>query len=311
MSDFTSDFWSIYIGLITVVSIIACGVLLFTFSSASTGGAQGGTTGHTWDEDLEEGNNPLPRWWMWMFFITIVFGLVYLVLYPGLGSYKGTHGWSSKGQYEAEEQQASIEYGPIFEKFAKQDIRTVAADPEARAIGQRLFLTYCAQCHGSDAGGGIGFPSLRDNDWLNGGEPETIKASITDGRNGVMPALGAAIGGEEGAKDVANFVLSLSGRTHDAERAARGKAKFGTVCFACHGADGKGNKALGAPNLADNIWLYGGSEGAIVNTIIKGRGVAMAAGGVSVMPAHKSLLSESKIHLLAAYVYGLSAQPQK
>jgi cytochrome c oxidase cbb3-type subunit 3 len=312
MSDFTSDFWSVYIALITIVSIIACGVLLFSFSTASAGsGGEAQTTGHTWDEDLSEGNSPLPRWWMWLFFITIVFSLVYLVLYPGLGSYAGTFGWSSKGQYDAEQKQAVAQYGPIFEKYSKQDIQTVAADPEARAIGQRLFLANCAQCHGSDAGGGTGFPNLRDNDWLYGGEPETIKTTITNGRNGVMPSQSTFVGGEEGAKDVANYVISLSGRPHNAERAARGKLKFSTVCFACHGADAKGNKALGAPNLTDDIWLYGGSENAIVTTVMKGRGTNMVADGVSVMPAHKNLLSESKIHLLAAYVYGLSAQAQK
>ncbi len=173
MSDFTSDFWSVYIGLITVVSIIACGVLLFTFSSA-TAGAPGETTGHVWDEDLGERNSPLPRWWMWLFFGCIIFAFIYLALYPGLGSYAGAYGWSSHGQYDAEEQQAAATYGPIFEKYLKQDIQAVAADPEARAIGQRLFLTYCAQCHGSDAGGGRGFPNLRDGDWLYGGAPETI-----------------------------------------------------------------------------------------------------------------------------------------
>jgi cytochrome c oxidase cbb3-type subunit 3 len=309
MSDFTSEFWSVYIAVITVVSMLACGVLLFTFSSTSSDG--GDTTGHTWDEDLSERNSPLPRWWMWLFFLTIVFSFIYLILYPGLGSYAGTFGWSSKGQYDAEQQQAVAQYSPIFDKYSKQDIPTVAADPEARAIGQRLFLANCAQCHGSDAGGGTGFPNLRDNDWLYGGEPETIKATITNGRNGVMPSQATFVGGEDGAKDVANYVISLSGRPHDAERAARGKLKFSTVCFACHGADGKGNKALGAPNLSDDIWLYGGSENAIVTTVMKGRGTNMVADGVSVMPAHKNLLSESKIHLLAAYVYGLSAQPQK
>jgi cytochrome c oxidase cbb3-type subunit 3 len=302
MSDFTSEFWSLYIGAITVVSIIACGVLLFTFSS-SAGGTQGETTGHTWDEDLCERNNPLPRWWLWLFVITIVFGLIYLVLYPGLGSYKGSHGWSSKGQYEAEEAQAVALYGPIFDKYLQQDLKTVAADPEARAIGQRLFLNYCAQCHGSDAGGGRGFPNLRDGDWLYGGDPQVIQASIANGRNGMMPPLGAAVGGEEGVRDVAHYVLSLSKRTHDELRAARGKTKFETVCAACHTAAGTGNPALGAPNLTDSVWLWGGSESTIVETITKGRS--------NQMPAHKQFLDNGKIHLLAAYVYGLSAQPQK
>ena len=312
MSDFTSDAWGIYIALITLISIIACAVLLKALSTKRAApGQQVGTTGHTWDEDLTEWNNPLPRWWMWLFYITIVFSLAYLVLYPGLGRNAGYFGWSSTGQYQEEQAQAAATYGPVFDRFLKQDLKAVAADPEARQMGQRLFLTYCAQCHGSDAGGGKGFPNLRDNDWLYGGEPETIKQSITNGRNGVMPPQGVAVGGDEGAKDVAHYVLSLSGRTHDSLRAFRGKSKFMTICAACHGADGKGSKIVGAPNLTDSIWIYGGSENAIIETILKGRGTPMAVEGASVMPAHKNLLSEGKIHLLAAYVYGLSAQGQK
>jgi cytochrome c oxidase cbb3-type subunit 3 len=311
MSDFSSDFWAFYVAIITVISIVACGVFLYTCSTKRvTGGEQVGTTGHTWDEDLSEWNNPLPRWWMWMFYITIVFALCYLAFYPGLGSYTGAFGWSSKNQYDEEQKVAAAQLGPIYEKYLQQDLRVVATDPVAHAIGQRLFLANCAQCHGSDAGGGKGFPNLRDNDWLYGGEPETIKASITNGRNGVMPPMGAAVGGEEGVKDVANYVLSLSGRTHDELRAVRGKAKFTTICAACHGPDGKGNKMLGAPNLTDEIWIYGGSEVTIIETITNGRGTNMTAAGVSVMPAHKGVLEEAKIHLLAAYVYSLS-QPDK
>lgn len=311
MSDFTSGFWAWYVGAITVISVLACAVLLYASSAAQVvKDGQPDTTGHTWDEDLSEWNNPLPRWWMWMFYITIVFGLAYVVLYPGLGNYAGVLGWTSTGQFDDEQKQAAVQFGPMFDKYLQQDIVKVAADPEARAIGQRLFLNNCAQCHGSDAGGGKGFPNLRDNDWLYGGDPETIKASITNGRNGVMPPLGGAMGGDDGVKDVANYVLSLSGRTHDELRAARGKSKFGTICAACHGPDGKGNKALGAPNLTDDIWLYGGSETLIMETINKGRGANMVAAGVSVMPAHKDLLDDAKIHLLAAYVYSLS-QPEK
>lgn len=309
MSDFTSEVWGIYIALITLVSIIACAVLLKALSTKRVApGQQVGTTGHTWDEDLTEWNHPLPRWWMWLFYITIVFSLIYLVLYPGLGSYAGYFGWSSQGQYQQERSKAAMTYNPIFDRFLKQDIKAVAADAEARQMGQRLFLTYCAQCHGSDAGGARGFPNLRDGDWLYGGDPETIKTSIANGRNGVMPPLGAVVGGDEGARDVAHYVLSLSGRTHDSLRAFRGKSKFDTVCAACHGADGKGNPALGAPNLTDNVWLYGGSENTIVETIMKGRraDAAAAAAGASAMPAHKDFLDTGKIHLLAAYVWGLS-----
>ena len=311
MSDFTSDFWAWYVGAITVISVLACAVLLYASTTAQVvKDGQPDTTGHTWDEDLSEWNNPLPRWWMWMFYITIVFGLAYVVLYPGLGNYAGVLGWTSTGQFDDEQKQAAVQYGPMFDKYLQQDIVKVAADPEARAIGQRLFLNNCAQCHGSDAGGGKGFPNLRDNDWLYGGDPETIKASITNGRNGVMPPLGGAMGGDDGVKDVANYVLSLSGRRHDELRAARGKSKFSTICAACHGPDGKGNKALGSPNLTDDIWLYGGSESTIMETINKGRGANMVAAGVSTMPAHKDVLGEAKIHVLAAYVYSLS-QPDK
>jgi cytochrome c oxidase cbb3-type subunit 3 len=303
MSDFSSDFWAYYIAVITVVSIIACAVLLYTCSTKRVSASgQTDTTGHTWDEDLSEWNNPLPRWWMWLFYITIVFGLAYLVLYPGFGNYAGVLGWTSKGQYDDEQKQAAAQYGPLFDKYLQQDIATVAADPEARAIGQRLFLNYCAQCHGSDAGGGKGFPNLRDSDWLYGGEPETIKTTIANGRNGIMPPLGAALGSEDDVKNVAHYVMSLSGRTHDELRAAQGKSKFG-VCAACHMPNGKGNPALGAPNLTDSTWLYGGSEATIMETITRGRN--------NVMPAHKAFLDDGKIHVLAAYVYSLSHPDKK
>ena len=305
MSDFSSGFWDFYIGIITVVSIVACGVLLQTMSSRRVPGGTTQTTGHTWDEDLGEQNNPLPRWWIWLFYITIVFGVIYLVLYPGLGSYPGSTQWTSLAQYEAEVKEASAQYDPLYAKFAAQDLKQVAADPEARAIGQKLFLNHCAQCHGSDAAGNRGIPNLTDQDWLYGGDPETIKTSIMDGRNGVMPALGAALG-EEGTKDAAHYVLSLSGRTHDSIRAGRGKETFATLCAACHGPNGKGNQTLGAPNLTDNIWEYGGSETDIIETITKGRGTSTLVPGSSVMPAHKDFLGEAKVHILAAYVYSLS-----
>ncbi len=305
MSDFTSSFWEFYVGIITVASIVACAVLLQTMSSRRVAGSTTQTTGHTWDEDLGEYNNPLPRWWIWLFYITIVFGLAYLFLYPGLGSYAGSYKWTSTGEYEAEVKEANSQYGPLFEKYAAQDLKQLAADPQARAIGQKLFLNHCAQCHGSDAAGGKGFPNLTDDDWLYGGAPETIKTSIMNGRNGVMPPLGAVLG-DGGAKDTANYVLSLSGSPHDSIRAGRGKEKFSTICTACHGPEGKGNQTLGAPNLTDNIWLYGSSEANIVETITKGRGTNTMTPGASVMPAHKDFLGEAKVHILAAYVYSLS-----
>ena len=304
MSEFTSEFWHLYIALISLASILACGVFLKMQSVVRKPGKTD-TTGHVWDEDLSELDNPLPRWWAWLFYLTIVFSLVYLVLYPGLGSFKGTLGWTQIGQLEEENKVATAEFGPIYDKFAKLPIETVARSGEANAIGQKLFLNYCAQCHASDAGGSRGFPNLGDKDWLWGGSPEAIQASITEGRTGVMPAFGPALG-EQGAKDVAHYVLSFSGSANDSIRRARGEPLYKSTCAACHGIDGKGNPAMGAPNLTDATWLHGSGEQAILETINKGR--------QNQMPAHKDTLSPAKIHLLTAYIYSLSqggASPAK
>ena len=300
MSDFTSGFWSIYISIITIVSIIACGVLLQAMSTRKVSSSQAETTGHSWDEDLLELNNPLPRWWIWLFYITIVFGLVYLVLYPGLGTFRGSYEWTSKKQYDEEVAQAEAQSGPIFEKYAKTDLKQLAADPAALAIGQKLFLNNCAQCHSSDARGGKGYPNLADTDWIYGGEPQAIKESIANGRKGVMPPWGPLLG-DEGVKDMAHYVLSLNGRTFDSLRAARGKEKFMTTCAACHGPEGRGNPAIGAADLTKLNLLYGADEPALIETISKGR--------IDVMPAQKELLGEARVHILAAYVWSLSNAP--
>ena len=298
MSDFKSELWSVYIAVITIVSILACAVLLWRLSTKRlASGQKAGLMGHVWDENLAEYNNPLPRWWMWLFYITIVFGLVYLALYPGLGSFPGILKWSSHGQYENEQAAAKEKYEPIYAKYAAMPIPAVAADPQAREIGQRLFLNYCAQCHASDARGGKGFPNLTDKDWLWGGDPDTIVATITNGRSGMMPPWGSVVG-EEGAKDLANYVKSLSGGTNDELRAHHGKELFQTNCVVCHGPEGKGNPAMGAPNLTDDIWLYGGGQTTLIETITKGRN--------GVMPAWGEFLGPQKVHILAAYVYGLS-----
>jgi cytochrome c oxidase cbb3-type subunit 3 len=302
MSDFTSGFWPLYITVITLVSIIGTGIFLKMQTTRKLApGEKAELKEHAWDGDLQEWNNPLPTWWLWLFYGTIVFALVYLILWPGLGSFPGILKWTSKAEYQDEVKAAEAQFQPVYEKFLKQDIQAVAADPEARSIGKHLFLTYCSQCHGSDAMGAKGFPNLTDKDWLYGGDPETIKATLTNGRMGAMPALGAALG-EAGTREVANYVLSLSGRKHDPALAAAGKAKFEANCAACHGADGKGMQAMGAPNLTDNVWLYGGSEAAIVETITKGRN--------GVMPALDQTLGttsnkQAKLHLLTAYVWGL------
>ncbi len=300
MSDFVDGFWSLYVAGLTLVSVIGCAVFLTSQHKKRLPGQAVDTTGHQWDEDLAEYNNPLPKWWMWLFWITIVFALVYLALYPGMGSFKGILGWSSTGQYQAEQAAADTKFGPVFQKYASMEIEAIAKDPKARAMGERMFLTYCSQCHGSDARGAKGYPNLTDNDWLYGGEPQAILATIMEGRNGVMPPMGAAVGGPEGIKQVANYVLSLSGLAHDAKLAEAGKEKF-AACAACHGPEAKGNPALGAPNLTDKTWLYGSSIATISEGIEKGRN--------NRMPAHKEFLGPERSRILAAYVWSLSQGP--
>ncbi|AKU23292.1 cytochrome-c oxidase, cbb3-type subunit III [Massilia sp. MB5] len=306
MVEFTSDFWNFYIIVLTVLGVFGCGLLLYMQSThevkaTDNPNAPVGTTGHIWDEDLSELNTPMPRWWMWLFYITIFFSIGYLFLYPGLGTYAGKLGWESTGQYKEELGKAEKEYGPLFAKYQKQDLKAVAADPQARAIGERLFLTYCAQCHGSDARGNKGFPNLTDKDWLHGGEPETIKTTIMNGRTGMMPPMGAVLGSDKDVENVAHYVLSLSGSTSDPIKTSFGKEKFG-ACMACHSAGGVGNPALGAPNLSDKIWLYGGSVETVMETIRKGR--------TNTMPAFGEFLGEGKVHLLSAYVWSLSNNPE-
>lgn len=300
MSDFTGGFWSIYISVITIVSIIACGVLLQVLSTRKVSGSQVETTGHSWDEDLVEYNNPLPRWWIWLFYITIVFSLGYLVLYPGLGTFGGSYQWTSKKQYEEEVAKAEAQSAPMYEKYAKTELKQLAVDPAAMAVGQKLFLNNCAQCHSSDARGGKGYPNLSDMHWIWGGTPETIKESISNGRKAVMPPWGAVLG-DEGVKDMAHYVLSLNGRTFDSLRAARGKEKYAVTCVACHGPEGKGNPAIGAEDLTSVVLLHGADEPALIETISKGR--------IDTMPAQKELLGEAKVHILAAYVWSLSNSP--
>ncbi|MFN2309851.1 MAG: cytochrome-c oxidase, cbb3-type subunit III [Gammaproteobacteria bacterium] len=297
---FTSEFWTWWVILLTVGNILACWWLIAWASKKHAGDpASGAPTGHTWDENLVELNNPMPRWWLWLFHATLVFGLVYLVLYPGLGKFAGAWGWTQEQQYAQEMQQAADKFDPIFADYAQKDIAQLAQDPQALKVGQRLFLNYCATCHGSDAHGNPGFPNLADQDWLYGGDPEAIKASILDGRQGMMPAWQDALG-DAGVEEVTAHVLQLNGREADPAKAAAGQARFEMMCAACHGADGTGNTALGGPNLTNNVWLYGGSPGVIRQSIARGR--------TGVMPAHREFLGEHKVHLLTAYVYSLSTQ---
>jgi len=299
MSDFTSDFWSWWIITIVLGGIVFCiWLLLANKKSTLPAGGTAEATGHVWDEDLEELNNPLPRWWIIKFYITIVFGIAYLALYPGLGTFEGVLGWTEIGQYEAEISAADTRYGPLYDKYMNQAIPEVAADEDAMKMGERLYVNYCAVCHGSDARGASGFPNLRDGDWLYGGSPEQIKHSVLYGRQGAMPSWEAPLGGAEGVDQAATYVMKLAGRSVDESVAEQGKQKFETLCVACHMADGTGNVAMGAPNLTNNVWLYGGSPRAIKESIAKGRS--------GVMPAHSEFLGEAKVHILAAYVYSLS-----
>ena len=317
-SDFTSNFWNIYIAVILIVSFAGLVWLLVSQSKAAgkakrDANGQVETMGHEWD-GIEEFNNPLPRWWFYLFVITVLFGIAYFILYPGFASFKGIKGWTSHNQYDAEMKAAQAHYQPLYNKFAGMSIEQMAQDPEAKAVGQNLFNTYCIQCHGSDAKGTKGFPDLTDNDWLWGGDPESIQETIRNGRLGVMqPYGGLDPFPEETARDVAHYVFSLnedadfkSSRANP-ERVARGQDIFqNQICFTCHQADGKGLVTL-APNLTDNIWLWGSSEKDVVNTMIKGH--------TNQLPAWENFLvsknedgSEdlSKLRIMTAYVYGLS-----
>jgi cytochrome c oxidase cbb3-type subunit 3 len=297
MSDFTSNFWSVYVTALTLIGIIACGILLWMSGRKKVVATADNTTGHVWDEDLVELNNPLPRWWVWLFVMTIVFGLAYLAAYPGLGSFGGKLNWSQKAEYDAEMAKAKADLEPLYARFASMKPEDMAADPQAHAIGERLFMNNCAQCHGSDARGSKGFPNLTDGDWLYGGSPEQIRETMEKGRVGNMPPMAAAVGTPDDVRNLSHYVLSLSGSPHDSLRASLGKPKF-MACAACHGMDGKGNQALGAPNLTDDVWLHGWGEAAITSMINKGK--------VSEMPAQAGKLTEAQISVLTSYVWGLS-----
>jgi cytochrome c oxidase cbb3-type subunit 3 len=292
-----STLWSVIVGIVIFLNIIGCYLLIRWVAKPNKGeSSQGEETGHVWDGDLKELNNPMPRWWLMLFYISIVYGILYLVFYGGFGDNKGVSGWSSTQEYVEELADADATYGPIFSKFSSKSIEELSKDEAAKRVGQRLFVTYCSQCHGSDAGGARGFPDLTDNDWIWGGSPDEIHASILNGRTGTMPAWASVIDKEKTGYLV-EYLVSLSGREHKATDAQRGQQVFSQYCVACHAADATGNKLVGAPNLADNVWLYGGSKTRITDSIMKGKS--------GHMPAHKNFLGEDKVHLLAAYVYGL------
>ena len=298
MPDFTSSFWSIFISVIVIGGIIWLIYFLIANTESSVPADEAGKpTGHVWDEDLEELNNPLPRWWLYMFYISIAFSVIYLLLYPGLGSFSGLLNWTSKAEYETEIQAAEDQFGSLYAGYLQQEIPVLAADASVMKTGERLYVNYCATCHGSDARGARGFPNLRDHDWLYGGTPQAIKATLLYGRIAAMPALGEALG-EQGVIEVADYVMQLSGRQVDGDSAKRGEEKYNLYCVGCHMPGGVGNTLIGAPNLANNIWLYGGSPSAIRLSVANGRN--------GVMPAFGELLGEARVHLLTAYIYSLT-----
>ena len=299
MSDFFNSGWSIFVGAATVISLLACLWLLFV-ASKRTPMAADNTTGHVYDEDLVEMNNPLPRWWMWLFILTVVFAFAYVAVFPGLGALPGQLGWTSLNQLEAEQKAAGTEMAKVYAGFSGLTPAQLSRNPNAMATGERLFINNCATCHGSDARGSKGFPNLTDTDWLYGGSPEKIEETITLGRIGTMPPMAAAVGTAQDVRNVANYVLSLSGSAYNPIHAAAGQSKF-AVCAACHGANGKGNPALGAPNLTDKIWLHGWGDEAIITMVNHGK--------TNVMPAQAGRLTPEQIHVLATYVWSLSQNP--
>lgn len=298
--------WGWYVAIMTVLSLLACLWVLRANSSKKEASTEGKMHSQNEWDGLREYDNPLPKWWSNLFYITVIFAFGYLLLYPGLIVTNGLLGWSTTSSYRDEVKQVNAETDPIFDAYAKQDVKTVSVDNGALKIGARLFQTYCVQCHGTDMRGSKGFPNLVDNDWLYPGTPDGIKTTILEGRNGVMPPFAGTLKPDQIA-DTAQYVLSLSNRSNAPEAVGRGEATFKQLCVACHGADGKGNVALGAPNLTDSIWLYGGSLATVVETLNKGR--------QGHMPAQKDTLGEARVHILAAYVYAQSqeqaqSQPQ-
>ncbi|MBI2801150.1 MAG: cytochrome-c oxidase, cbb3-type subunit III [Gammaproteobacteria bacterium] len=296
MTEFVNSGWAWFIALTTLVSLVGLILLASRVARRRHPSSTTETSDHVWDEDLAEYNNPLPRWWLNLFYVTIGWGLAYLLAYPGLGAYRGFLNWSQQGQFESEMADAKLHYDPLFEKFAATDLQSLMTNPQALKVGARLFASYCVACHGSDARGARHFPNLRDDDWLYGGAPATIETSILHGRQGAMPAWDKIIG-EDGVRNVTAFVEGLSGRKTDSSAATKGATVFRTYCAACHGSEGKGNQALGAPNLTDDIWLHGGTTERIAESIRLGRN--------GMMPAHAESLGVAKVHVLAAYVASL------
>lgn len=301
------SFWTYYVIALTAITLIASTWLLWATAkkrNANDNQSSAETTGHVWDGDLTEYNKPLPRWWINLFYLTIVFAVAYLIWYPSAENIGGKGNWSSKSQLEADEKAADTKLKALYARFDGKGINVIANDAMALNTGKQIYANNCAVCHGSDAGGAKGYPNLRDTTWKFDGSPEGILLSIQGGINvdggraSVMPAMAAVLGSEQAVTETAVFVQSLSGLKVDDALAASGGNRFAAVCAACHGADGKGNPALGAPNLTDSDWMYGKTLEDIKYAINNG-----LAGQ---MPAHLPLIGETQSKLAAAYIYSLS-----
>jgi cytochrome c oxidase cbb3-type subunit 3 len=288
-----STAWSWYVAILTIANILACLWLLWWTRRKRDNRPEGETTGHVWDGDLVEGNKPMPRWWINLFYITIIFAFAYLLWYPGLGAFAGVGNWSSRQKHSEDVAAAQAKLEPVLARFRGEPVANLAANPEALELGRSVFANNCSTCHGSDARGARGFPNLVDADWQWGGEPDTVLATVLNGRQAAMPPFGPVLG-NDGVTATVAYVQSLSGQPVDATLAAAGSTHFRTLCIACHGPEGRGNPVLGAPNLTDDRWLYGGDGATIAETITGGRS--------GQMPAHATLIGEDRSRLAAAWV---------
>jgi len=292
-------FWAWFIAAGTIAFVIWCAWLIaWSAKQGPQNKEDEELVGHKWDGDLEEWNNPAPRWWLYLYFITIIWAVGYLIAYPGIGVFEGVLGWSQQGQYEEEVAAAAAKYEPIYERYAGMEFEALAAEPDAQKLGRSLFASYCTTCHGSDARGATGYPNLTDDDWLWGNSEAALTATITNGRNGIMTPWAAVLGSDEAVDNMASYVRSLSGLAEADDAAMSAQPMFATLCIACHSPDGTGNQLLGAPNLTDDVWLYGSSPEVVRTTIAQGRS--------GEMPPHGELLGENRTKILAAYIFSLS-----
>lgn len=287
--------WSLFVIIVTFAML--AGFTWLVLNTRRIQDPEGGSklNAHEFD-GITELDTPMPEWFSWMFLASIAFAVVYLLLYPGLGNFPGLLDWSAASEVEEDQRRAEARREPLFQRYLRTPVEELAQNEQAMRTGQRMFGIYCAQCHGSAAQGAAGFPNLTDDVWYWGGEPAQIRATLVNGRRAAMPAWGAALG-EDGVMDTTEYVVSLAGREHDAEAAARGSAHYQQFCVACHGPEGRGNTALGAPDLTAGVYLYGGSRETIATTLREGRN--------GIMPAQQDILGEARLHILTAYVYGL------